>query len=70
MHSPDIIGAITNYMGDGAKEIENLKKLKEVFPVDDIMIVGFFENKEDPRMQAYKDVGRFICHKQHAKQSF
>ncbi|XP_005099457.1 protein disulfide-isomerase A4 isoform X3 [Aplysia californica] len=52
----DFISAVTKYMGDGAKEIFSLKMLKDVFPPDDITVVGFFQNAEDPGIQSYKDV--------------
>ena len=58
--SSDIIQAVQAYIGDGAKEIENLKLLKSLMPKDDIIIVGFFKTAEDEGVQAFKDLGNFI----------
>jgi len=52
----DIIQAVQAYIGDGAKEIENLKLLKSLMPKDDIIIVGFFKTAEDEGVQAFKDL--------------
>ena len=32
--------------------------LKKIAPIDEIMVVGFFETKEDAGIQAFKDVGK------------
>ena len=58
MNTTDFIQAVTSYIGDGAKEIDNLAMLKKIAPIDEIMVVGFFETKEDAGIQAFKDVGK------------
>ncbi|KAI8793216.1 protein disulfide-isomerase A4 [Biomphalaria glabrata] len=51
----DIVVHMRNQLGDGAKEIASLKALKEFFSVDDVTVIGFFESKEEPLAQPYKD---------------
>ncbi|KAH9520052.1 Protein disulfide-isomerase A4 [Bulinus truncatus] len=51
----DIVVHMRNQVGDGAKEINNLKALKEFFSVEDVTVVGFFESKDHPLALPYKE---------------
>lgn len=52
----DIASYMKNQIGDGAKEISNLKKLKEFFLPDDISVVGFFESPDDSKVASFRDL--------------
>ncbi|BFZ02538.1 hypothetical protein BsWGS_05577 [Bradybaena similaris] len=56
----DIASYMKNQIGDGAKEISNLKKLKELFLPDDVSVVGFFESSDNSKVTSFRDLSNDI----------
>uniref|UniRef100_A0A0B7B682 Protein disulfide-isomerase n=1 Tax=Arion vulgaris TaxID=1028688 RepID=A0A0B7B682_9EUPU len=52
----DIVSYMKNQVGDGAKEVKNIKQLKELFVPDDISVIGFFQSDDDPKVTVYRDL--------------
>ncbi|XP_059175392.1 protein disulfide-isomerase A4-like [Physella acuta] len=52
----DIVTHMKNQVGDGAKQLDSLKAVKEFFSVEDVTVIGFFDSKDNSLVQPYKDV--------------
>ena len=50
-----------NQWGEASKLRHDLKEVKEFMHPSDVVIVGFFDNLDDPMLRLYMDAGESSC---------
>ncbi|XP_065324915.1 protein disulfide-isomerase A4-like [Gordionus sp. m RMFG-2023] len=53
--SENIVKYMLNQMGDGSKEFENLKQMRNIMAPEEVTFIGFFESREDAKYHVYLD---------------
>lgn len=53
-----IVQYMADQVGEAAKLIANKKEMKSFLNVDDVTIMGFFKNLEDPLLKTYMETGK------------